>query len=146
MKTLFKSFFFLGLLSLFLGCNSCPVADDEKGILNLLSQQEKDWNAGNIDAYMKGYWQSDSLIFVGKSGVKHGWNETLLNYKKSYPDAQTMGVLSFEILKIELLSNQNAFVLGKWKLQRVTDMPHGCFTLLLKKIQGQWFIVLDHSS
>src|SRR5690606_40403736 len=62
----------------------------KEAILDVMSQQEQDWNNGDIDAFMKGYWRSDSLMFVGKNGIKYGWQTTLENYKKSYPDKSTM--------------------------------------------------------
>ena len=118
----------------------------DKEIKKVLYDQQVAWNNGDMEEYMKGYWNSDSLVFIGKSGPKYGWKNTLENYKKSYPDKRMMGVLSFDILKVEQLSNEAAFVIGKWKLVREKDEPQGCFTLLFKKINGTWFIVTDHSS
>jgi hypothetical protein len=46
-----------------------------------------------------------------------------------------------------LISPGAAVVIGKWSLKRekAGDLS-GYFTLLLKKINGQWLIVSDHSS
>ena len=68
-------------------------------IKKILFQQVDDWNNGDIEKYMEGYWNSDSLIFIGKSGIKYGWKSTLENYKKSYPDRQSMGRLNFTLLE-----------------------------------------------
>jgi ketosteroid isomerase-like protein len=95
---------------------------------------------------MQTYWKSDSLLFVGKNGPKYGWQTTLDNYRKSYPDKAAMGILSFDIKQIQIISSQDAFVLGAWHLKREKDEPQGYFTLLLKKINGEWKIVADHSS
>src|SRR5688500_3669788 len=59
---------------------------DEAAILKVLDKQKAAWNRGDIDGFMKGYWENDSLMFVGKSGVTYGWTNTLNNYKKGYPD------------------------------------------------------------
>lgn len=115
-------------------------------IKKVLLKQENDWNNGNIEAYMQGYWNSDSLLFIGKSGPKYGWKTTLENYIKSYPDQKSMGILKFEFLKIELLSLNNAIVIGKWQLTREKDTPSGYYSLVLKKMKGKWKIVIDHSS
>ncbi|MCW8939182.1 MAG: DUF4440 domain-containing protein, partial [Flavobacteriales bacterium] len=97
---------------------ACTQQSQEKeAILEVMSQQEQDWNNGDVDAFMQGYWQSDSLMFVGKNGIKYGWQTTLENYKKSYPDKSTMGKLSFTIEKLEV-ENQAAFMLGKWNITR----------------------------
>lgn len=118
---------------------------DEQQIKTLLNQQALDWNKGDIEAYMQGYWHSDSLVFIGKNGPKYGWQTTLANYQKSYPDKSAMGELSFEFIKIEC-HEATAFVIGKWSLKREKDNPGGYFTLYLKKINGKWLIVADHSS
>lgn len=121
-------------------------AQDKKAIVNLLENQRLAWNRGDLEAYMQGYWHSDSLLFVGKSGPKYGWQTTLDNYKKGYPDKAAMGQLGFDILKVQLLDKTNAFVLGAWHLKREQDAPGGYFTLLLRKIKGEWKVVADHSS
>ncbi len=119
---------------------------DKNQILSILDQQMIAWNKGDIDGYMQGYWQSDSLKFVGKNGITYGWENTLERYKKAYPNKLAMGILKFEILSLEILSNDSAFMLGKWSLQRKDDNPSGYFTLVWKKINGKWVIVTDHSS
>ena len=119
---------------------------DEQTIRSILADQTKNWNKGNIESFMQGYWHSDSLLFVGKNGPKYGFKTTLENYQKSYPDTTTMGKLSFEILKVEQISSDRYFVLGKWMLKRSIGDVSGHYTLLFRKINNQWVIVVDHSS
>ena len=119
---------------------------DEQTIRSILSDQTVQWNKGDIDAFMKGYWNNDSLLFVGKNGPTYGYQKTLSNYKKSYPDAAAMGQLSFEILKVQRLSPDCYFVLGKWALTRSIGNVGGAYTLIFRKIKNQWVIVSDHSS
>jgi len=119
---------------------------DEQAIKDLLAEQSKAWNKGNIEDFMKGYWESDSLLFIGKSGPKYGYQTTLENYKKSYPDATAMGNLKFDILQVKRLSVIYFFVVGKWHLERTIGNLEGHFTLLVKKVKNKWVIVADHSS
>lgn len=119
---------------------------DETAIRNLLDVQTKAWNAGNIEAFMKGYWENDSLMFIGQSGVTYGWKNTLNNYKKNYPDTAAMGKLSFNIIMVKKLSDKYYQVVGKWYLQRTIGDASGHFTLLFQKINGEWVIIADHSS
>ncbi len=119
--------------------------NDEQAIKAVMQMQEEAWNSGNIEQFMQGYWQSDSLMFIGKNGIKYGWQTTLDNYKSSYPDKAVMGKLQFEIIKLEVNTN-TAYMLGKWNLVRETDNPNGYFTLYWKKIDDKWFITIDHTS
>ncbi|MBC7617247.1 MAG: DUF4440 domain-containing protein [Pedobacter sp.] len=119
---------------------------DKQAILNLLEQQRGDWNKGDLEAFMKGYWKSDSLLFVGEKGPTYGWQKTLDNYKKGYPDKAAMGFLTFGIKKVELITKDRAFVLGSWNIKSEKEELKGYFTLLLRKIEGVWKVVVDHSS
>lgn len=121
-------------------------SSDETIIRKMLADQTVEWNKGKIESFMQGYWKSDSLLFVGKSGPNYGFRKTLENYKKGYPDTAAMGKLSFDILKVTRLSPDYFFVLGKWMLKRSIGDLSGHYTLLFRKIKGEWKIVVDHSS
>lgn len=139
-----KFLFFLLFFSAGLLCQA--QSKDEQQIRHLLTMQTQSWNRGDIEGFMQTYWKSDSLMFIGKSGVQWGWQQTLNNYKKSYPDITAMGQLSFDILQIRKLSNEYYYVVGKWMLQRTIGDLSGHYDLLLRKINGKWVIVADHSS
>lgn len=118
---------------------------DVKEVESLMKKQESAWNTGDIEGFMKYYWKSDSLKFIGKSGITYGWQKTLDNYKKSYPGKTAMGQLTFELNTKEQLSKTSIYIIGKWSLAK--DKPAGgYFTLLWKKIKGEWVIVADHTS
>lgn len=137
-------------LLLFITIGMCQITTaqqpDEQTIRNILERQTGDWNRGDIDAFMKGYWKSDSLLFVGKNGATYGYQTTLNNYKKNYPDKAAMGTLHFNILQVQRLSEDHYFVLGKWMLTRTIGDLSGHYTLLFRKIKEEWVIVADHSS
>ncbi len=119
---------------------------NEAAIRKVLAKQSDGWNRGNMNEYIEGYWQSDSLMFIGKNGPKYGYNTTLENFKKSYPDTASMGKLHFDLLKIKKLSPEYYFVAGKWALKRSIGDAQGYFTLLFRKIKNKWTIISDHSS
>ncbi len=134
------------LLSLFSFISLSAQNKDEQVIRKILARQTIDWNKGNIDGFMKGYWKNDSLVFIGKNGPKYGYITTLQNYKKNYPDTTAMGKLAFEILKVQAISADAYFVVGKWMLKRSIGDLSGHYTLLFRKINNEWVIVADHSS
>ena len=117
-----------------------------RAILDLLDTQTAAWNKGDLQGFVKGYWENDSLRFIGKSGITYGWNNTLANYKRGYPDTAAMGKLQFTILVVKKLSPRYYEVVGKWYLKRSIGDASGHYTLLLRKINGSWVIVSDHSS
>lgn len=118
----------------------------EKEIRELLEKQRLDWNKGDIPAYMQGYLNSDSLLFVGKNGPTYGWQKTLENYQKSYPNKSAMGYLTFDIKEVKMINKKHAYVLGAWNLKREKDEPKGYFTLIVKKFKNGWKVISDHSS
>ncbi len=136
----------LSCLLLLASCFFRAQAQDRQAILNVLHTQQLAWNRGDVDAFMRGYWHSDSLVFVGKTTPAYGWQTTLDHYKKSYPDKATMGELIFAITKVDVLDKTNAFVLGGWHLKREKGDVGGYFTLWFKKIGDKWVIVCDHTS
>ncbi len=125
---------------------------EEAAIRKVLNEQTINWNKGDIDSFMQGYWKSDSLQFIGSSGITTGWQNTLNNYKKRYPDQATRGTLRFDILRVEMLGNNTAgqptaLVVGKFYLTRPEKGDaQGYFTLLWRKVNGHWVIMMDHTS
>lgn len=121
-------------------------SEENAAILNVMSTQEKAWNEGNLNSFMQTYWNNDSLAFVGSKGITYGWKNVLKNYQKNYTDTVKMGKLHFAIVKIDLIGETNAFVIGAWHLKRSVGDIGGHFTLLFRKIGGQWQITVDHTS
>jgi hypothetical protein len=135
------------LCLLMLAGTSCfGQTSDETVIRNILNNQSQAWNKGDYEGFMQGYWKSDSLMFIGKNGITYGWEKTLSNYKKNYPDTAAMGKLHFDIILLKSLSPEYYSLTGRWSLKRSIGDLTGYFTLLFKKINGTWVIIADHSS
>ncbi len=128
--------------------NSNKKEIDFQVVENVLNQQAKEWNNGSIDGFMKGYWQSDSLRFITKRGIKMGYDSVSLNYKKHYNTPGKMGHLSFTDLHFYALDSHGELVqcTGKWKVASETEAEQsGLFSLLLKNLKGEWKIIVDHT-
>ena len=121
-------------------------AKDSLAIIDILNKQEKDWNRGDIDEFMKGYLKSDKLVFSGSSGPIYGWKATLDRYKKTYSDKEKMGKLKFEILNVIALSPKVIQLQGKFNLTRSIGDAFGYFTLNWIKVKNRWYIISDHTS
>lgn len=119
---------------------------NERCIRQILSRQEAAWNTGDLKAFMKGYWESDSMLFMGKKGPTYGYQATLNNYLKSYPDTSHMGHFSSHIVQVKKLSPRYYMVIGQWHLKRSIGDIGGYYSLLFRKIKGHWCIIQDHTS
>ena len=120
----------------------------EAAVKAVLNAQAECWSLGDLECYMDGYWRSDSLLFIGKSGLTYGWQPTLDNYKRGYPDASAMGKLTFDLKEFRSLSPETMLVVGKWHLQRDASKGdlQGHFSVIFKRFADGWKIIADHSS
>jgi len=129
-----------------------PAAHQEKAqsvdfaLRALLTTQTADWNRGDIDAFMRGYWNSPETTFAGASGVSRGWQTVLDHYHKNYPDRAAMGHLDFGEIEITSLGNDAALILGRWHLNRDAGPVGGIFTLVARRFPEGWRIIHDHTS
>ena len=119
-----------------------PIESIEK----LLTAQVQSWNNKDLAGFMSTYWKSPKLTFSAGGTTTKGWQETFDRYKKKYPP-EKMGTLNFDKLEVSKLSDEIALVLGNWNLNW-TDKPDakGNFSIVLKKMDGHWKIIHDHSS
>lgn len=111
----------------------------------IMNKQAADWNNGNVDEFMKAYWNSEDLTFSGGGKIVRGWKATRERYLKSYPDRETMGKLTFSDLELFPLGDSAALMLGRFHLDRKNPADGG-FSLVWRKIDGTWLIIHDHTS
>jgi len=133
-------------LFLSISASAQPKERSRAAIRAVLEAQAAAWNRGDVEGYMDGYDRSPNTEFVGGDSITRGWQEVLDRYKKRYDTRAKMGTLTFSDLEITILSDDAALVLGRWRLQRANDEPHGTFTLLFRKRKAGWKIVHDHTS
>lgn len=119
---------------------------DESNIRKLIQLQADAWNEGNVEKFMETYWKSDQLSFVGSRGPTYGWQATLDNYKKGYPDKKSMGHLDLKVLNLSQIDTKTVLMIGRFELTREIGDVAGHFTLVIQKIKGDWKIISDHSS
>jgi ketosteroid isomerase-like protein len=125
-----------------------PEALDPAAVRAVLNAQAEAWNRGDLEGYMRGYWESDSLTFFGGGDVTRGWKPTLERYTRRYRgEGREMGHLTLEVIDLAVVARGQAFVRGAWSLDLKGGHPHGLFTLWLRHFPGTgWRVVHDHSS
>ncbi len=120
-------------------------SDSEIEILSLLEAQVKAWNRGDFEGFMAYYWESPGMTFQSGNQRLSGWDTLLKRYQTNYAGAQR-GELTFKDLKIEVLSESIAYVLGRYHLEFPDSVREGLFTIILKRFPHGWRIIHDHSS
>lgn len=119
----------------------------EDAIRAVITAQADAWNRGDLEGFMDGYLRSDELVFTSSSRVRRGWQVTWDAYRKRYGSAkETMGKLTFSALEVHMLGPDAAWVLGRWDLAETPESGGGIFTLVVRKIDGRWLVVHDHTS
>jgi ketosteroid isomerase-like protein len=119
---------------------------DRAAIMEVLKNQQVNWNAGDVDAFLDGYWHSPELTFSGTNGIARGWDDVRARYKKNYADRGAMGQLDFSALEFRFLAADTALVLGHWHLKRAQADIGGVFTLVWQRFPEGWRIIHDHTS
>jgi ketosteroid isomerase-like protein len=135
--------------AILLGAANIPAVASPKAepeIRNVIQAQQEAWNRGDIDGFMNGYAREKATTFVSGDTITRGWQTVRDRYKKKYSDREKMGALTFSDLEITPLSHDAAIALGRWKLKRAKDEPHGRFTLIFRRTPEGWRIVHDHTS
>jgi len=143
-KTLIISLFFL-FQNLIYTQDTISLIDKDQ-IRSVLKKQETDWNKGDIDSFMKGYLNSNDLVFNGSKGPFYGFKSVKERYKNTYPTKNEMGKLKFEILKISGITKYVAYLVGKYILIYPEHVDSGFFTLTFVKSNNDWLILSDHTS
>lgn len=125
-----------------------PEPSADAAVRKVLGEQVEAWNRGDLDAFLKGYSDSEATLFVGKQLVR-GYTAIAARYRHTYPTRQTMGELSFAEIEVRPLSKDCASVVGRFSLKRSVEGgggAEGIFSLIFEKTAQGWKIVLDHTS
>lgn len=139
----------LGLLTVpFLWAGSPAQESSESQIRAVLANQSKDWNDGDLEGFMEGYWEDPGLTFFSGGTRLSGWQATLDRYRKRYQaDGADMGVLDFSEVDVTSIGEDSALVRGRWRLRRASgEALGGLFTLIFRRLDGRWRIIHDHTS
>ena len=129
-----------------------PAADgpaaEVAAIMKVLDKQEQDWNKGDLDAFLEGYWDSPAVVFQSGGDRHVGFQAMRERYRNRYKaEGKAMGRVAFSGVEIQPLGPDSAFVRGRWGLTMPDGKtPGGLFTLIFRKLPNGWKIVHDHTS
>jgi uncharacterized protein (TIGR02246 family) len=120
-------------------------------VIEMLHASAASWNSGDLEGFLDDYWRSDDLTFSGGTGVTRGWEDVRQRYLRSYwaPDV-ARDSLRFEELEVTALGEDHALALGRYVLYRPEEgdvvSSTGHFSLVLRRVDGSWRIIHDHTS
>jgi ketosteroid isomerase-like protein len=118
----------------------------EAAIREVLARQQLDWNRGDTEGFLLGY--DANAVFVSDKITK-GLEELRVRYQTVYPTRGSMGHLTFSDVEVHMINADNAYVIGRWRLERKPEDGgdrNGIYTLLFKRTPRGWKIVVDHTS
>jgi beta-aspartyl-peptidase (threonine type) len=114
----------------------------------VLDRQVADWNKGDLDGFLAGYWNSPKVVFQSGGRRLDGWEAMRERYRQRYrAEGRAMGRLAFSGLDVEALGPDAAMARGRWQLTMPDgSTPGGLFTVIFRKLPEGWKIVHDHTS
>jgi uncharacterized protein (TIGR02246 family) len=137
------------LLAFFSVVSCAPPEPDtesmEREIRATLERQVSMWNRGDIEGFMDYYWKSDAFTFQSGDRRLEGWDQLLAMYRANYA-GEKRGTLDFSDIEVTTLSHDAAYVIGRWRVVAQDTTKAGLFTLIVRRIGGEWRITHDHSS
>lgn len=119
---------------------------DEAAIRQVIADMEVAWNRGDFRGYMEGF-ENPGVIFVSRGRFQDGWQGTLDHYVREYGgDPARRGQLHFWDIRIEMLSDDAAQLISRYRLTGGDHPQDGINTRLMRKVNGGWVIALNHVS
>lgn len=113
-----------------------------------LRRQVDAWNRGEIRGFLDGYHHSPETTFLsgGAKGITltRGFDAMAARYEGRYPPGK-QGTLEFVDVEVHPIDADAAWVLGRYRLTGDVTQS-GAFTLVLRRMEGRFVIVHDHTT
>lgn len=120
----------------------------ELDVVKVLLSQERAWNDGDLEGFLKTYKDSPDLLIIS-GGIARGYAQMVTGYKHTYPDKASMGKLTFSDLEPHLLDDRIAIVTGRYGMERPKNKGGnvaGVFSMVLEKTADGWRVIVDHTT
>jgi uncharacterized protein (TIGR02246 family) len=118
---------------------------------SMLLRAAVNWNRGDLDAFVDDYLPGDSTTFIGSRGIVRGPRAIRAGYAPLFAAGAVRDSLSFVILDVDPVAPDVVNLIGQYTLARRVGgrdsvTSRGPTSLLVRRVQGRWRIVHDHSS
>jgi uncharacterized protein (TIGR02246 family) len=120
-------------------------------IATMLVNAAANWNRGNLDAFVSDYLPGDTTTFVGGRGILRGTQPIRAAYAPRFAPGGVRDSLSFVLLDVDPLAPDVVNVIARYVLARHVAgrdsvTATGPTSLVMRRVEGRWRIVHDHSS
>lgn len=117
----------------------------------VLVRAASNWNRGDLDAFVDDYLPGEETTFVGSRGVLRGPEAIRSAYAPRFAPGGVRDSLSFEIVDVDPLAPDVLNVIATYVLARRVGgrdsvTARGPTSLVMRRVDGRWRIVHDHSS
>lgn len=131
-----------------LACGPETTGDPQAEIAATLTRSAADWNRGDLAGFMSDYLHDSTLSFVSGRGVLYGWQTLHDRYQRAFfAPGKSRDSLTFTDLRVRPLDDDLALATARFQLSRGDSVTaSGPFTLILRKADGAWRIIHDHTS
>jgi L-asparaginase / beta-aspartyl-peptidase len=119
---------------------------DYQKIYSLLLNMADRWNAHDLDGYLSVYWQSPDLLLVVEGEQLKGWADLFATYHRGFTNLDEMGSFTPDRIQIQMVTADVAIALDWWTGYVKQRKILGTSTMVLRKIDNGWKIVVGHTS
>jgi len=120
-------------------------------IVTMLANAAANWNRGDLDAFVSDYLPGTVTTYIGSRGVLRGPEAIRAAYAPRFAPGGVRDSLSFELLDVDPLAPDAINVIATYFLARRVNgrdsiTARGPTSLVMRRVDGRWRIVHDHSS
>jgi beta-aspartyl-peptidase (threonine type) len=120
---------------------------DYQKIYSLLIKMPDRWNAHDLDGYLSVFWNSPDLLTVIEGEQIKGWGDLSATYHRGYTNLDEMGYFTPDRIQIQMVTPDVAVALDWWtNYGKRGKKTLGTSTVVLKKFEEGWKVVVSHTS
>jgi uncharacterized protein (TIGR02246 family) len=120
-------------------------------IVAMLAQSATRWNRGDLDAFVEDYAPDSGTTYIGSRGILRGPAAIRAAYAPRFAPGGIRDSLSFQLVDVDPLAPDVLNVIATYILARRVGgrdsiTARGPTSLVMRRVDGRWRIVHDHSS
>ena len=120
-------------------------------VAEMLAGGARNWNRGDLDAFVDDYVPGAGTTYIGARGTLRGPPAIRAAYAPRFAPGVVRDSLSFEIVDVDPLGPDVLNAIATYTLSRRIGTrdsvtARGPTSLVMRRIDGRWRIVHDHSS